>query len=92
MQTDGDLWQVAWEAVIVRGSCNHDVRWVRGHATKEDIRQGRSSSREKEANDRSDTNADKGVEMVAGEGMVALAKWAADRHDGYIRFMVRCNR
>ena len=89
MQTDGDLWQVAWEAIIARGSGNQDIRWVKGHATNEDIRQGRSSSSDQKGNDRSDTNADKGVEMVAGEGLVTLAKWAAQRYEGYLKFMAK---
>ena len=91
-QTDGDLWQVAWEAVIVRGSCSQDVRWVKGHATNEDIRQGRSSSSDQKGNDRTDTNADKGVEMVAGEGLVTLAKWAAQRYEGYLKFMAKIHK
>ena len=92
MQTDGDLWQVAWEAILVRGIGSQDVRWVKGHATEEDIGQGRSNCHDREGNNRSDTNADKGVEMVAGEGLVTLAKWAAERYEGYVKFMARVHK
>ena len=92
MQTDGGLWQVAWKAILTRGIGSQDVRWVKGHATEEDISQGRSSSHDKEGNDRSDTNADKGVEMVAGEGLVTLAKWAAQKYEGNLKFMARVHK
>ena len=92
MQTDGDLWQVAWEAILVRGTGGQDVRWVKGHATNDDIAQGRSNCQDREGNNRSDTNADKGVEMLGGEGLVTLAKWAADRYEGYIKFMARVQK
>ena len=87
-----ETWQIAWEAILTRGIGSQDVRWVKGHATEEDISQGRSNSHDKEGNDRSDTNADKGVEIVAGEGLVTLAKWAAQRYEGYLKFMARVHK
>jgi len=29
LQTDGDLWQQVWEAVVKRGACNQTIRWVK---------------------------------------------------------------
>ena len=54
MQHDGDLWQLAWRAILTRGAGNHDLRKVIGHATPEDLDQGRSNVEGKEGNDVSD--------------------------------------
>ena len=89
LQTDGDLWEVAWEAIHTRGLSNQDLRKVKGHATEEDVREGRSTHQDKEGNDRSDRNADQGVEQLAGEGLVKLGKWIADRQDRYKKFLAR---
>ena len=70
LQTDGDLWELAWEAIHTRGLANQDLRKVKGHATEEDVREGRSTHQDKDGNDRSDSNADQGVELLAGEGLV----------------------
>ena len=52
---------------------------VKGHATEKDVREGKSTQQDKEGNDRSDKNADKGVEQLAGEGLVKLGSWVANR-------------
>ena len=78
LQKDGDLWEVAWDAILKRGIGNQDLRKVKGHATEDDIRAGRSNEYDRDGNDRSDTNADRGVEMIAGEGLVVLGKWTAN--------------
>ena len=38
---------------------------------------------DKKGNDISDTNADKGGEMIKGKGLVKLGEWVANRHDSY---------
>ena len=62
LQTDGDLWEQAWLAVLKRGPGNQKVRKVKGHATAEDVEKGIATQEERVDNDKSDTNADKGVE------------------------------
>ena len=37
LQVDGDLWEVAWNAVLKRGIGNQYLRKVKGHATEEDV-------------------------------------------------------
>ena len=74
MQVDGDLWEQAWQAVRRRGSGNQKLRKVKGHATAKDIELGRSTAEDKEGNDISDKLADKGVEAIAGTGLVKLGK------------------
>ena len=64
LQTDGDLWEQAWLAVLKRGAGNQTLRKAKGHATEKDVRNGRSNPADKEGNDFSDKLADKGVEAV----------------------------
>ena len=92
LQTDGDLWEVAWEAIQTRGIRNQDLRKVKGHATAEDVRKGVSTEDDKRGNDRSDENADQGVEQLAGEGLVKLGKWVAERQELYSRFIARVHK
>jgi hypothetical protein len=77
LQTDGDLWEQAWNAVRMRGAGSQTLRKVKGHATIADIAAGRSTKEDRIGNDRSDTNADKGVQCIHGNGFVVLAGWLA---------------
>ena len=92
LQTDGDLWKIAWHAILARGSRSQILRKVKGHATTEDIRQGRSTVEDRDGNDRSDTNADQGVAMVAGRGFVVLGKWLGKRHNDYCKLMAKIHK
>ena len=92
LQTDGDLWQQAWIAVVQRGARNQSLRKVKGHATSEDVQQGLSNKEDKEGNDKSDKLADDGVESIQGRGLVELASWISDRHDMYGIFMKRVHK
>ena len=58
---------------------------MKGHATKQDIEAGLSTAADKKGNDKSDANADDGVEMVKGKGLDALGKWIAERHEKYTK-------
>lgn len=87
LQKDGDLWEQAWKAVRARGADSQRLRKVKGHATSEDVAAGRSTKEDRIGNDRSDTNADKGVECIHGKGLVVLAGWLAKRHKAYTKFV-----
>ena len=67
-------------------------QWIKGHATQEDVEAGRSTPEDKRGNDQSDTNADIGVSLVGGVGLVRLGEWLAARHDKYISFMQRIQK
>ena len=86
LQRDGNLWGVAWHALAIRSSGNQ------GHATDEDIAEGRSSLKDKTGNDRGDKLADKGVEIINGTGLIRLGKWLAARHDKYTWLIPRLQR
>ena len=92
LQKDGDLWKQAWKAILRRGVDNQRLRKVKGHATAEDIEKGRSTTEDKIGNDKSDANADAGVEAIAGRGLVKLGSWAAARHQRYVKFVGRVQK
>jgi len=92
LQADGDLWEQAWLAILRRGAANQKLRKVKGHATSEDVEAGRSTAEDRIGNDKSDTNADKGVQSIAGDGLVKLAGWAAKRQATYKKFIARIHR
>ena len=56
------------------------------------MRKGISTEEDKIGNDRSDKNADSGVEMLAGEGLVKLGKWAASRQEQYGTLIERIHK
>ena len=89
LQKDGDLWEQAWNAVRARGADSQRLRKVKGHATAEDVAAGRSTEEDRIGNDRSDTNADRGVECIHGKGLVVMAGWLAKRHKAYKKFIER---
>ena len=92
LQTDGDLWEQAWIAVVKRGKGNQQVRKVKGHATKEQVEEGVVKKEDKEGNDASDKLADQGVHSIHGVGLVKLASWIAQRHQRYGTFMKRIRK
>ena len=92
LQVDGDLWEVAWNAVLKRGIGNQFLRKVKGHATEDDVRKGIATKEDREGNDISDKLADKGVEEVAGIGLVKLGKWFEDRMNKYKKLVTRCQK
>ena len=62
LQRDGDLWELAWKATLRRGAANQQVRKVKGHATKQDVEEGRSNENDREGNKVSDDYADVGYQ------------------------------
>ena len=89
LQADGDLWEQAWIAVKKRGTGNQSFRKVKGHATDKDVEKGISTIKDREGNDKSDKLADKGVEEIAGRGLVKLGKWCEARQKDYRKLLVR---
>ena len=74
LQVDGDLWEQAWKAVLKTGIGNQFLRQTKGHATEKDVENGVSNREDKRGNDYSDELADRGVEAIAGTGIVTLGK------------------
>ena len=74
------------------GAENQRLRKVKGHATAEDIKEGKSTIEDKLGNDKSDSNADDGVRKIGGVGLVRLGEWLAKRHQTYIKFMAKIQK
>ena len=74
LQKDGDLCEQVWKVVKKQGAANQDLRKAKGHATAADVKQGRSNARDKKGDDISDTNVDKGVEMIRGKERTRQAR------------------
>ena len=92
LQVDGDLWEQAWIAVKLRGIGNQTLRTVKGHAIAKDVAEGISTAKDRDGNDRSDKLADKGVEEIAGVGLVKLGKWCEGRWKRYRKLMNRVHK
>ena len=92
LQTDGDLWEQAWKAILKRGSQNQKLRKVKGHATRADIEAGLATQEDREGNDKADKEADEGVMAIQGEGLVLLADWMARRHKEYKMLVMRIQK
>ena len=92
LQRDGDLWKVAWQAIGLRGYDGQDPRKVKGHATNEDINEGRSNPKDKAGNDYADELADDGVLGIGGAGLVRMGKWLAERMQDCQNLMARMHR
>ena len=75
-----------------RGTGNQSLRKVKGHATEKDIEKAVSNPEDKEGNDISDKLADKGVEAIAGIGLVKLGKWLEARQTLYRRLLARVQK
>ena len=87
LQRDGVLWEQVLKVVIKRGATNQDLRKVKGHPPKEDVEAGTILAADQEGNDKSDVNADEGVEKIKGKGLVVIEKWIAESHDQYKKLM-----
>ena len=83
------MWEQAWKAVKKRGTGNQSLRKVKGHATEKDAEKGISTSKEREGNDTSDKLADRGVEAIAGIGLVKLGKWCEQKQTYYRKLILR---
>ena len=92
LQVDGDLWEQAWVAVKKRGSGNQTLRKVKGHATEKDVELGTATAEDKKGNDASDKLSDKGVEAVAGRGLVKPGKWLETRYQKYRKLIGRVQK
>lgn len=101
LQADGDLWELVWKAITRRGTKAQKLAKVKGHATSEDVAEGRVRACDKAGNDWADDLADRGAVRLGGEAMtfctrstvsIALAKWMKKRHRAYRDFMFRVQR
>ena len=77
-----------WRAILAREPRAIAVTKVKGHATEQDVEEGRVRVGDKIGNDASDKLATDGIQGH-GVHIVALSNWLAARHRAYCRFMVQ---
>ena len=63
------------------------VTKIKGHATYEDISEGKNTLRDKECNDKSGELADRGNDGHGGKAFMKVALWIHDRNKDYQEFM-----
>ena len=71
----------SWEPILEKGDgpCKY-------------VEKGISTSKDRDGNDKSDKLADKGVEEIAGRGLVKLGKWCEARQKQYRKLLVRVQK
>ena len=92
LQPNGDLWDFVWNAILKRGAINQHIRNAKGHATLQDVAEGRATTHDKIGNKLSDEQADEGVNSIDGQGLTRRAKWIQDRHDNYTNLIKRIHK
>ena len=86
LQTDGDLWEAYWRALRSRGSKSIKVTKVKGHATKEQVEEGKVRIEDKIGNDKADLAATAGVDEHV-QWLRELTAWLHMRQRAYIGVM-----
>ena len=84
--SDGDLWQHFALAVQAKSPRAVKVSWVKGHADEQHIKKGITDSYSKFGNDKSDANADEGVNVFGGN-LIKAASYINGRHANYAELM-----
>lgn len=95
LQPDGDLWKMAWMAVLSRGPGRQMLTKVKGHATESHVVEGKVRAEDKDGNDWADTYAERGAKQQEGitygdakfDAKFVLAGWLHKRHGRYVKFM-----
>ena len=83
---DGDLWQLFWEFLRIRGARSTKFGKVKGHATNKMVEEGIVRRYDQVHNSIVDGDATRGIE-AHGQGVKDMARWFADRHRKYAMFM-----
>ena len=63
LQIDGDLWEVFWDTIVMKKPNAVDFTKVKGHATDDQVQQGKVKAEDTVGNDQADCAADKGFEL-----------------------------
>ena len=85
---DGDLWQLFWDFLRIRGARSTKFGKVKGHATDKMVEDGSVRTYDRIHNGIVDGDATRGIE-AHGQGVKDMAKWFAERHRKYGLFMHR---
>jgi hypothetical protein len=86
LQTDGDIWSTFWETVHQKGPSSIKISKVKGHATDEEVREGKVKAEDKVGNDAADKAADVGNDLH-GKGTLKAANYFSQRSRLYGLFI-----
>ena len=86
LQKDGDVWHAIWRVILAKGPGAIKVSKVKGHATAEDIEEGKATAVDKAGNDVADSLV-RNATALHGKGTVGLAYWLEGRHKAYCKMM-----
>ena len=86
MQKDGDVRCAIWRVITAKGPGAIKVAKAKGHATANDIEEGRATAATKAGNDVADGLVGEAT-ALHGKGTVDFAYWLEARHKAYCSFM-----
>ena len=86
MQVDGDLWELFWRTIRERSPYSIQISKVKGHATDQQVAEGKVRRTDKIGNDKADEAADEGVEQFTMPTL-RLSKLYVKRHIAYSSFV-----
>ena len=84
--SDGDLLEHFYEVVKAKGARAIKITWVKGHATDQHVKDGKTTEKNKVGNQIADEVADLGT-ALHGELIMKAAKHMSSRHNQYLQLM-----
>ena len=91
MQKDGDVWCAIWRSIISKGPKAIKVAKVKGHASNDDVTDGRVTAADKSGNDVADSLVREAT-LLHGKRTVDLAYWLEARHNTYKELMAQIQK
>ena len=88
LQHDGDLWQIYYNHIKIKGLASTKITKVKGHATQAMVDEGSVPMEQKVGNDFADQAAEEGVNEH-GLQLVTLGRQLAARHKAYTTFLTQ---
>ena len=83
--SDGDLWELFWNAAAAKGTRAVRLSWVKGHATQQHVDEGITTAKDRTGNHHADKAADAG-NQVHGTQVLRVANLMHERHKHYQKF------
>jgi hypothetical protein len=89
LRPDGDLWQIAEQAIAARNPQSLQITWTKGHATWEHIVGGLVFAGDAVGNGQADLAAEHGHRAVDRQALQEVLSYQARAQAAYVQIMVR---
>ena len=89
---DGDMLEATWKAILARGPHAQRLKKVKGHATFEDVEEGRATTEERLGNDEADRCATLGIQEATPGSLRRIACWLLRRQTLYGHWLADVNK